>query len=123
MDIQNLHWLTEMQKFHESIKNIEVIVTNVTDGIFNEAGNLNEAIEAYAALFNYTKRDTLEPLFSKKLRFVRFIDYKLVLCCISFSFFRFTKCLRTKYTQSRTKWPLRSMNVTRCFHTMRAELG
>lgn len=70
MDIQDQLWLEDVVKFRANMKNIEIIVTNVTDSVFEHVGHVEESIEALGALYNYTKRETLEPLFNKKIRYV-----------------------------------------------------
>lgn len=83
MDIQDQLWLEDIVKFRANMKNIEIIVTNVTDSVFEHVGHVEESIEALGALYNYTKRETLEPLFNKKIRyvsnFIKFVKFLKVM--------------------------------------------
>lgn len=50
------------------MKSIEIILTNLINGLFETTANVEDCIQAYATLYYYSKRDTLKPLFDKKVK-------------------------------------------------------
>lgn len=48
------------------MKDVEVVVENLTNAVFEEIANVEEGIESLAAMYNYTKRKTLFSLFDGK---------------------------------------------------------
>ncbi|KAJ8936979.1 hypothetical protein NQ318_015643 [Aromia moschata] len=48
------------------MKEIEVVVENLTNAVFDNVANVEEGIESLAAMYNYTKRKTLVSLFDAK---------------------------------------------------------
>ncbi|XP_066137784.1 dynein axonemal heavy chain 2 [Euwallacea fornicatus] len=66
LDVQQAEWYDDIRKFHTRMKDIEVVVENLTNAVFDEIANVEEGIESLAALYNYTKRATLLPLFDRK---------------------------------------------------------
>ncbi|XP_066252128.1 LOW QUALITY PROTEIN: dynein axonemal heavy chain 2 [Euwallacea similis] len=66
LDVQKTEWYDDILKFRTRMKDIEVVVENLTNAVFDEIANVEEGIESLAALYNYTKRETLLPLFDDK---------------------------------------------------------
>lgn len=59
-----------MLQFKNRMKDIEVVIENLTNAVFEEIANLEEGIESLAAFHNYSKRDSLKALFDNKTVFV-----------------------------------------------------
>lgn len=85
------------------MKNIEVIITNVTDNVFDHVAHVEESIEALGALYNYTKRESLEPLFNKKIRYVQLEFYFISFYTIGFIFCRSINYLLMKFVMLKMK--------------------
>lgn len=59
------------------MKDIEVVMENLTNAVFDEVANVEEGIESLASMFNYSKRKTLYSLFEGKTLFVSdYMHYK-----------------------------------------------
>ncbi|KAK9890592.1 hypothetical protein WA026_011959 [Henosepilachna vigintioctopunctata] len=69
-DVQVADWYDEILKFRSKMKDIEVVMENLTNAVFDEVGNVEEGIESLGAMFNYSKRKTLHSLFEGKTLFV-----------------------------------------------------
>lgn len=59
-------WYDDMLKFRMKMKDVEVIVENLANEVFDEVANIEEGIESLAAFHNYAKRKTLKTLFENK---------------------------------------------------------
>lgn len=68
--MQVADWYDEILKFRGKMKDIEVVMENLTNAVFDEVANVEEGIESLAAMFNYSKRKTLYSLFEGKTVFV-----------------------------------------------------
>lgn len=66
LDVQAAAWFDDILKFKTRIKDIEVVLENLTNAVFENVGNLEEGIEALAAFYNYQKRKTLTSLLDSK---------------------------------------------------------
>ncbi|XP_044753245.1 dynein axonemal heavy chain 2 [Coccinella septempunctata] len=69
-DVQVADWYDEILKFRGKMKDIEVVMENLTNAVFDEVANVEEGIESLAAMFNYSKRKTLYSLFEGKTLYV-----------------------------------------------------
>jgi hypothetical protein len=70
LDVQESQWYDQMLQFKNRMKDIEVVIENLTNALFEEVANVEEGIESLAALYNYSKRESLKPLFDGKTQFV-----------------------------------------------------
>lgn len=68
MNVRAANWHDEMLKFRSRMKNIEIVLTNLINGMFDTTNNVEDCIQAYAVLYYYSKRDSLKPLFDKKVK-------------------------------------------------------
>ncbi|CAG9819075.1 unnamed protein product [Phaedon cochleariae] len=66
LDVQMADWYDDILKFRTRMKDIEVVIENLTNAVFVNVANLEEAIESLAAMHNYTNRRTLVSLFEAK---------------------------------------------------------
>ncbi|KAJ8920059.1 hypothetical protein NQ315_011713 [Exocentrus adspersus] len=65
-DVQAAEWYDDILKFRTRMKDIEVVVENLANSVFDNVANLEEGIESLAAMHNYTQRRTLISFFEKK---------------------------------------------------------
>nr|XP_015838947.1 PREDICTED: dynein heavy chain 2, axonemal [Tribolium castaneum] len=70
LDVQVSTWYDQMLQFKNRMKDIEVVIENLTNAVFEEVANVEEGIESLAALYNYSKRESLKALFDGKTLFV-----------------------------------------------------
>lgn len=66
LDVQAATWFDDILKFKTRMKDIEVVLENLTNAVFDNVANMEEGIEALASLYNYQKRKTLVTLFDSK---------------------------------------------------------
>ncbi|XP_030749874.1 dynein heavy chain 2, axonemal [Sitophilus oryzae] len=66
LDVQQAEWYDDILKFRTRMKDVEVVVENLTNMVFDEIANVEEGIESLAAMYNYSKRKTLYSLFDGK---------------------------------------------------------
>lgn len=66
LDVQAASWFDDILKFKSQMKDIEVVLENLTNAVFDNVANLEDGIEALAAFYNYQKRKTLSSLFDSK---------------------------------------------------------
>lgn len=66
LDVQAATWFDDILKFKSKMKDIEVVLENLTNAVFDNVANLEDGIEALAAFYNYQKRKTLVSLFERK---------------------------------------------------------
>lgn len=65
-NIQLSNWYDNMLHFRMKMTDIEVIVENLANEVFDEVANIEEAIESLAAFHNFAKRKSLRALFDNK---------------------------------------------------------
>lgn len=70
LNVQITDWYDEILAFRTNMKSIEIVVENVVNSVFDQIPNMEEAVESLAAFYNFTKRETLKPLFERKTLFV-----------------------------------------------------
>lgn len=66
LNVQAASWLDDILKFKSRMKDIEVVLENLTNAVFENVANLEDGIEALAAFYTYQKRKTLSSLFDSK---------------------------------------------------------
>lgn len=66
LNVQITDWYDEILSFRTRMKGIEIVVENIVNSVFDQIPNMEEAVEALAAFYNYSRRDTLRPLFERK---------------------------------------------------------
>ncbi|XP_025267061.1 dynein heavy chain 2, axonemal-like [Camponotus floridanus] len=66
LDVTNSTWLKNMQKFRESVKELENMIVNLIDRIFEEVQTIEEGIEAIYALQRFKYRESLRDILSTK---------------------------------------------------------
>lgn len=66
LDVTNSTWLKNMQKFRESVKELENMIVNLIDRIFEEVQTIEEGIEAIYALQRFKYRESLRDTLSTK---------------------------------------------------------
>lgn len=66
LDVQTTDWYDEIVKFRSRMKDIEIVIENIVNSVFDQIPNMEEAVEALASFYNFSKRDTLKPLFERK---------------------------------------------------------
>lgn len=66
LDVQQAQWYDDILKFRTRMKDIETVIENLTNAVFDEIANVEEGIESLAAMYNYSKRKTLFSLFDGK---------------------------------------------------------
>lgn len=71
MDVQDSSWNDEILQFRSRMKDIEIVIENLVNAIFNEIPTVDEGVEALASLYNYSKRKTLKNLFDRKTHRVK----------------------------------------------------
>lgn len=65
-DVQNAGWFDEILKFHGRMKDIEIVIENLVNDVFNQITTMDEGVEALASFYNYSLRPTLKTLFDRK---------------------------------------------------------
>ncbi|KAL6420158.1 hypothetical protein ACFW04_014096 [Cataglyphis niger] len=66
LDVTNSTWLKNMQKFRDSVTELENMVVNLIDRIFEEVQTIEEGIEAIYALQHFKYRSSLRETLSTK---------------------------------------------------------
>ncbi|XP_050498494.1 dynein axonemal heavy chain 2 [Diabrotica virgifera virgifera] len=66
LEVNASEWYDDILKFRTRMKDIEVVIENLTNAVFDNIANIEEGIESLAALHNFTKRKTLTSLFEGK---------------------------------------------------------
>lgn len=90
LDVTNSTWLKNMQKFRDSVTELENMVVNLIDRIFEEVQTIEEGIEAIYALQRFNYRESLRDTLSIKWVQVRkkfFIQEKVKIRMQSFFLF------------------------------------
>ncbi|XP_023311334.1 dynein heavy chain 2, axonemal [Anoplophora glabripennis] len=66
LDVQDAEWYDDILKFRTRMKDVEVVIENLANSVFDNVANVEEGIESLAAMHNYTQRRTLISFFEKK---------------------------------------------------------
>lgn len=66
LNVQITDWYDEILLFRSRMKSVEIVVENVVNSVFDQIPNMEEAVEALASFYNYSRRDTLKSLFERK---------------------------------------------------------
>lgn len=66
LDVQNSHWYDEILKFRNRMKDIEVVIENLVNAVFDQISTLDDGVEALGALYNYAQKESLKTLFDRK---------------------------------------------------------
>lgn len=66
LDVQAATWFDDILKFKSKMKDIEVVLENLTNAVFDNVANLEEGIEALAGFYTFQKRKTMVALFDAK---------------------------------------------------------
>ncbi|XP_057654894.1 dynein axonemal heavy chain 2 isoform X2 [Diorhabda carinulata] len=66
LEVNASEWYDDILKFRTRMKDIEVVIENLTNAVFDNIANIEDGIESLWALHNYTKRKTLTSLFEGK---------------------------------------------------------
>lgn len=70
LNVQITDWYDEILSFRSRMKSIEIVVENIVNSVFDQVPNMQEAVESLAAFYNYSRRDSLKPLFERKTLYV-----------------------------------------------------
>lgn len=52
------------------MKDIEIVIENLVNSVFEQIPTLEDGVEAMGAFYNYSQRDSLKGLFERKTLFV-----------------------------------------------------
>lgn len=74
LDVTKFSWLENMLKFRNFVMELESMIKNLIDRIFEEIENVEEGIEAIYALQRFKHRESLRDLLSRKWVQVRKIS-------------------------------------------------
>lgn len=80
LDVTNSSWLENMQTFRNFMMELENMVKNLTDRIFEETKNIEEGIEAIYALQRFKHREALRDILLRKWVQVRKTRIKKYRC-------------------------------------------
>ncbi|XP_017772767.1 PREDICTED: dynein-1-beta heavy chain, flagellar inner arm I1 complex [Nicrophorus vespilloides] len=94
LDVQSSQWYDEILKFRGRMKDIEIVIENLVNSVFDQIPTVDEGVEALAAFYNYSKRSTLKSLFDRKTLYVTFIN-----------------CLETKFRIANQIWYRMKMSI------------
>lgn len=75
LDVTNSTWLKNMQKFRDSVTELENMVISLIDRIFEEVQTIEEGIEAIYALQRFKHRESLRDTLSTKWIQVRKVSH------------------------------------------------
>lgn len=53
------------------MKNIETVIENIVNTVFDQIPNMEDGVQALAAMYHYSHRETLKSLFERKTLFVK----------------------------------------------------
>ncbi|KAB0795300.1 hypothetical protein PPYR_12139 [Photinus pyralis] len=70
LDVQESSWNDVILKFRGEMNEIETIIENLVTAIFKRVVNVDDGVEALAALHNYSTRESLRNLFDQKTCYV-----------------------------------------------------
>lgn len=65
-NVQDSSWNDEILQFRSRMKDIEIVIENLVNAIFQEIVTVDDGVEALASLYNYSTRKTLKNLFDRK---------------------------------------------------------
>lgn len=66
LDVQAPAWYDDILQFRTVIKDIEIIIENLVESVFEGVNHVEEAVVALFSLNNYSKRKSLKRIFKKK---------------------------------------------------------
>ncbi|KAG7305948.1 hypothetical protein JYU34_008511 [Plutella xylostella] len=66
LDVQAPSWYDDILQFRTVIKDIEIIIENLMESVFEGVNHVEEAVIALFSLNNYSKRKNLKRIFKKK---------------------------------------------------------
>ncbi|KAI5642765.1 dynein-1-beta heavy chain, flagellar inner arm I1 complex [Phthorimaea operculella] len=66
LDVQAPSWYDDILAFRTTIKDIEIIIENLVDSVFEDVNHVEEAVVALYSLNNYSKRKNLKRIFKRK---------------------------------------------------------
>ncbi|XP_049764343.1 dynein axonemal heavy chain 2 [Schistocerca cancellata] len=80
LEVQATSWYSDIIRFRNQVKELEVILENLVIKVFETIKNVEEGIEALQGFYHYYKRPALKQLFEKKTAEVYnlFVDDMLV---------------------------------------------
>ncbi|CAH0554841.1 unnamed protein product [Brassicogethes aeneus] len=81
LNVHAVEWYEDILRFRTKTKDIEVVVENLTNAVFEEVANLEDGILFLACLFNYSKKKTLHMLFEQKTTQIYKMFYKEIQDC------------------------------------------
>ncbi|KAI4471763.1 dynein heavy chain [Holotrichia oblita] len=70
LNVQTSEWYDEILKFRGRMKDIEIVIENLVNSVFEQIPTLEDGVEAMGAFYNYSQRDSLKGLFERKTLFV-----------------------------------------------------
>ncbi|XP_071050357.1 dynein axonemal heavy chain 2 isoform X2 [Onthophagus taurus] len=70
LNVQTSAWYDEILKFRGRMKDIEIVIENLVNSVFEQITTVEDGVEAMGAFFNYIHRDTLKGLFERKTLFI-----------------------------------------------------
>ncbi|XP_045494772.1 dynein axonemal heavy chain 2 [Colias croceus] len=66
LDVQAPSWYDDVLQFRTVIKDIEIIIENLVETVFEGVNHVEEAVVALYSLHNYSKRKSLRRIFKRK---------------------------------------------------------
>ncbi|XP_050668613.1 dynein axonemal heavy chain 2 [Leptidea sinapis] len=66
LDVQAPSWYDDILQFRTVIKDIEIIIENLVESVFEGVNHVEEAVIALYSLHNYSKRKSLKRIFKRK---------------------------------------------------------
>ncbi|CAH0714647.1 unnamed protein product, partial [Brenthis ino] len=66
LDVQAPSWYDDILQFRTVIKDIEIIIENLVESVFEGVNHVEEAVVALFSLHNYSKRNNLRRIFKRK---------------------------------------------------------
>ncbi|XP_045516056.1 dynein axonemal heavy chain 2 [Pieris brassicae] len=66
LDVQAPSWYDDILQFRAVIKDIEIIIENLVETVFEGVNHVEEAVVALYSLHNYSKRKSLKRIFKRK---------------------------------------------------------
>ncbi|XP_068632350.1 dynein axonemal heavy chain 2 [Battus philenor] len=66
LDVQAPSWYDDILQFRTTIKDIEIIIENLVESVFEGVNHVEEAVVALYSLHTYSKRQNLKRIFKRK---------------------------------------------------------
>ncbi|XP_013149055.1 PREDICTED: dynein heavy chain 2, axonemal [Papilio polytes] len=66
LDVQAPSWYDDILQFRSTIKDIEIIIENLVESVFEGVNHVEEAVVALYSLHNYSRRQNLKRIFKRK---------------------------------------------------------